>query len=93
MSHSIPTDPDALLMRDQAAAALTARGYKTSKATLATLATRGGGPVFVKFGPRPLYRLHDLLAWAEGRLTSPIGSTSELDAAKHGTSRDAPEAA
>ena len=81
MLYSNPTDPDALLLRDQAADALTARGFKTSKATLATLATRGGGPAFSKFGPRPVYRLRDLLEWAEGRLTSPRQSTSEADAA------------
>jgi hypothetical protein len=77
----LPTHADMLLMREQAAAALTERGYKTSKATLATLATRGGGPVFVKYGPRPLYRLADLLAWAESRLTAPRRTTSEADAA------------
>jgi hypothetical protein len=81
MSLTIPAHPDALLLREQAADALTQRGYKTSKATLATLATRGGGPVFVKYGPRPLYRLADLLAWAESRLTPPRHSTSEADAA------------
>jgi hypothetical protein len=76
-----PAHPDTLLLREQAADALTQRGYKTSKATLATLATRGGGPTFVKYGPRPLYRLGDLLAWAESRLTTPRHSTSEADAA------------
>ncbi len=81
MSLPIPTDPEPLLMRDQAAAALTERGYKTSKATLATLATRGGGPLFLKFGPRPLYRLRDLLTWAESRLKPPRRNTSEADAA------------
>lgn len=81
MSPPITSNPDALLMRDQAAVALTERGYKTSKATLATLASRGGGPTFVKYGPRPLYRLSDLLAWAQSRLTPPRNSTSEADAA------------
>jgi hypothetical protein len=81
MSLPIPVNSDALFLREQAADALTQRGYKTSKATLATLATRGGGPVFVKYGPRPVYRLADLLAWAESRLTPPRHSTSEADAA------------
>jgi hypothetical protein len=80
MSFRIPAHPDALLLREQAADALTERGFKTSKATLATLAARGGGPVFRKYGPRPLYRLDDLLAWAESRLTTPRQSTSEADA-------------
>jgi hypothetical protein len=74
----IPNDPDTLLTRKQAAEALTARGYPTSERTLATKATRGGGPPFHKFGPRALYRWGDALAWAEGRLTSPRRSTSEV---------------
>jgi hypothetical protein len=81
MSPTIPTNPEALLLRDQAADALTQRGFKTSKATLATLATRGGGPAYVKYGPRPLYRLSDLLSWAESRLTPRRLSTSEADTA------------
>ena len=40
-------DPAARLTRAQA---LTCRGYKVAPATLATLATRGGGPPFAKFG-------------------------------------------
>ena len=69
--------PDALLLRDQAAKALTEEGYKTSKSTLATLAVRGGGPVFRKFGTRPLYRWADLLQWAESKTSAPRRSTSE----------------
>jgi hypothetical protein len=45
---------------------------------LATLASRGGGPRFVKFGRKPLYDEDELLAWAEGRLSQPVSSTSEL---------------
>jgi hypothetical protein len=69
--------PDALLLRDQAAKALTEEGFKTSKSTLATLAVRGGGPVFRKFGTRPLYKWADLLAWAESKTSAPRRSTSE----------------
>lgn len=68
------------LARDQATAALNQRGYKISPKTLATLATRGGGPSYRKFGRRPLYLLADLIAWAEGRLSAPRRSTSEGDA-------------
>jgi len=69
------------LDRKAAAAFLAGAGFPCSPATLATLATRGGGPPFVKFGQRPLYQEEDLLVWAQGKLTSPRRSTSEMDAA------------
>jgi hypothetical protein len=75
-----PENSDALLTRDRAAEALTAAGYPTRAKTLATKATRGGGPVYCTFGGRALYRWGDLLAWAESRLSAPRGSTSETDA-------------
>jgi hypothetical protein len=76
----IPADPEALLSRTDTAAALTAAGFPTSPATLATKATRGGGPPFQKYGSRPLYRWGASLAWAQGRLSKPRRSTSEVDA-------------
>jgi hypothetical protein len=81
MSNPIPTESDARLTRDQTAAALTAAGFPTKSATLATKATRGGGPPFQRFGLRPLYRWGDVLAWAQSRLSKAVTSTSELDAA------------
>jgi hypothetical protein len=63
----IPTKPDQLLTRDQAAEALTEAGYPIKAKTLATKATRGGGPPFRHFGPRVLYRWADILEWAETR--------------------------
>jgi hypothetical protein len=72
--------PDALLRRKATAEALTAKGFPTSEATLATKATRGGGPPFRSFGRIPLYRWGDALAWAEARLSLPRHSTSEADA-------------
>ena len=72
------TNPDALLTRKRAAAALTAHGYQTAESTLATLASRGGGPIFQKFGPRVIYRWADLLAWAKDRTSQPVTNTSEL---------------
>ena len=78
----IPDHPDALLTRDATAAALTASGYPTASATLATKATRGGGPPFHRFGPRALYRWGDALAWARAKLTPPRRSTSEADAGR-----------
>lgn len=76
----LPSDPDARLTRTQAAAALSAAGFPTSPKTLATKATRGGGPVYAMFGPRALYRWSDCLDWAQSRLTAPRRSTSEADA-------------
>jgi hypothetical protein len=74
--------PDTLLRRDATAAALTAEGYPTTTATLATKATRGGGPTFRSFGRVPLYRWGDAVAWAESRLSAPRRSTSEPEAQK-----------
>ena len=80
MNH-IPDNPDALLTRDRTAEALTDAGFPVTAATLATKATRGGGPPFRRFGTRPLYRWGDALEWAESRLSKPIHSTSELGVA------------
>lgn len=77
---------DTLLTRDAVAAALTARGYPVKAKTLATKATRGGGPPFRHFGVRVLYRWSDALAWAEGRLSPLRRTTSDTDvhAGQHG---------
>jgi hypothetical protein len=76
----VPDNPDALLRRDAVAAALTAAGLPVKSKTLATKATRGGGPPYQLFGRWPLYRWGDALAWAEARLSPPRRSTSEADA-------------
>lgn len=75
-----PPAPGDLLRRKDAAAALTAKGYPTSPATLATKATRGGGPAYRLFGRIPLYKWQDALDWAEGKLSDPRRTTSEADA-------------
>jgi hypothetical protein len=72
---------DDRLTRQQLSARLTAAGYPTAVSTLATLATRGGGPAFQKYGSRPLYLWGPSLAWAKARLSKPVRSTSELWAA------------
>lgn len=77
MANLIPDTPDALLTRDRTAMALTEAGFPVKPKTLATKATRGGGPPFSKFGLRVLYRWDDSLAWARNRLTPPRCSTSE----------------
>lgn len=76
----IPDNEDVLLRRDQTAEALTEAGYPTAPATLATKASRGGGPPYRTFGRWPLYRWGDALAWAEARLSPPRRSTSDEDA-------------
>jgi hypothetical protein len=76
----IPENPQTLLTREQLASALTEAGFPIRPKTLATKATRGGGPPFVKFGPRVLHRWGDGLAWAQARLSAPRRSTSEGDA-------------
>lgn len=70
-------DPDDLLRRRVLAEALTDAGYPTAPATLATMATRGGGPPFRLYGRIPIYRWGDALAWVASRLSPPRSSTSE----------------
>jgi hypothetical protein len=80
MPDATPLDPDARLTRKRAAAALSDAGYQTAESTLATLATRGGGPTFQKFGPRVIYKWADLLRWAQARTSRPVSNTSQLKA-------------
>ena len=79
--HNIPDNLDAKLTRKATAEALTAAGFPISAPTLATMATRGGGPVYQKFGTKPLYRWGDCLKWAKGRLSKPVRTSSELEGA------------
>jgi hypothetical protein len=78
---AIPVNQEILLRRGDAAHALSEAGYPIAQATLATLASRGGGPAYRRFGRIPLYRWGDLLDWAHSRLSAPTHSTSEADAA------------
>lgn len=50
---------------------LTGKGYKISATTLATMATRGGGPPFRKWGKTPIYLPIEALEWAEARVSAP----------------------
>jgi len=72
--------PETLLTRARAAEELARAGYPTSKSSLATLACRGGGPLYRMYSRTALYRWGDLLAWAEARCTPPRHSTSEAAA-------------
>ena len=76
---SIPTNPDALLTRNRTSQALKEAGYPVEPSTLATKASRGGGPEYEKFGPRVLYRWGKALTWAQSKLTAPRRNTSEGD--------------
>jgi hypothetical protein len=87
---TFPDNPNELLSRDQTAKALTEAGYQTKAKTLATKATRGGGPPYRLFGSRALYRWGDALEWAESRLSALRGSTSEADATRIGVARPMP---
>lgn len=77
---SITILPETLLTRDQTAASLTEAGFPIKSKTLATKASRGGGPPYRLFGTRPLYQWSDALSWAKARLSKPRCSTSEADA-------------
>ena len=70
-------DSERRLSRKETADFLTNLGYKTAPATLAKLASIGGGPVFESFGRKPLYTPADLLNWAQARSTGPRRSTSD----------------
>jgi hypothetical protein len=77
MSSPVPETPDALLTREAAAAALTAAGYPVAPKTLATKATRGGGPSYSLFSGRALYRWGDALDWARSCTTPARRNSSE----------------
>lgn len=78
----IPQDPDVLLGRKETADALTEAGFRIAEATLTTMASRGGGPPYRRFGPRALYRWGDSLEWARSRLSAPRRSAAEHAAAQ-----------
>jgi hypothetical protein len=77
-------DPNKKLRRKEAAASLTEHGFPTAAATLATMATRGGGPPFELYSRFPIYTWGTTLAWAQSRLSAPRRSTSETDAGRAG---------
>lgn len=75
----LPLDPDSLLSRVATAQALNNNGYPIKPKTLATMASRGGGPPYRKWSKVVLYRWGDALQWAHARLTDPQVSTSARD--------------
>jgi hypothetical protein len=77
---SIPQNEDTLLNRKAVAAALTEAGFPVKPATLATKASRGGGPPYQLFGRVPVYRWSSAVAWAQSKLSDPVRNTSESSA-------------
>ena len=67
------------LRRSEAAAHLKSRYGVGATQTLAKLACIGGGPIFHKIGRFPVYTVADLDAWAAGRMSGPVRSTSEIN--------------
>lgn len=53
-------------------------GAPCSPATLARLASVGGGPKFQKIGHVPVYSDEDLDAWIASRTSEKVASTAEL---------------
>lgn len=69
--------PTALLDRRELALALSALGFPVTASTLATKATRGGGPKYQPWGGRRvLYVWGDAVDWAEARLGTVRDDTS-----------------
>jgi hypothetical protein len=65
------------LNRIEAAQHCTDQGFKTSPATLATKASRGGGPAFSYWGSKPVYDPDDLDEWIASKVTCKVFSTAE----------------
>jgi hypothetical protein len=70
-------DPDARLLRRPLAEALSAAGFPIAAATLATLACRGGGPLYMTFNGRAVYRFGDALEWAQSRMSASHATAAE----------------
>lgn len=62
--------------RKEAACFLRANGLRTTAASLATMATRGGSPPYFKTGKHCFYWQLDLESWVGQRTTGPMDSTS-----------------
>ena len=71
-------DLEARLDRKQSAAALTAHGFKTSEATLATLRQPWRWSGVFKVRPARRLSVGRFAFLGQGRLTGPVNSTSQL---------------
>ena len=79
MQTSIPTDPHTRLTRKAVTAALSAAGFRISPTTLATMASRGGGPPYELWGSLATYLWGPSLDWAKNRLSTPRSNTAAAD--------------
>lgn len=70
------TSKPRLRRKEAATYLLNNHGVPIAVATLAKMATVGGGPNITYFGRVPLYATEDLDAWAAKKLESPVSSTS-----------------
>ncbi len=75
-------EPDARLIRDDAAMALRAAGYHFSSATLATRAAKRTGPPVEMFSGRPVYTWGSTLAWAQADAASKAANREAANRAK-----------
>jgi hypothetical protein len=63
-------------------------GYVISRATLSTLAVRGGGPPYSMIGGVAYYRWGDFVAWVKSRSSATRTTTSEGKAFEERAARD-----
>jgi hypothetical protein len=73
---------DALLTRPQTSAALKVLGYPIQTTTLETMAVRGGGPPYRKWGRAVRIVWGDALDWAQARLSEPKANSVDLTKAE-----------
>ena len=71
-AHNIP--PDTLLDRRQLAEALCQLGFTVTRQTLETMASRGSGPPYRRWGGVVRYEWSAALVWARARLSEPHSS-------------------
>jgi hypothetical protein len=67
-----------MFTRAQAADYLKSKGIRTSVATLAKLACKGGGPKFRRDGRFVVYHAEHLDEWADRKLSPVVENTSQL---------------
>lgn len=77
MTPTPPPQRPRLRRSDVPAYLASTHGIDIAVATLAKMATVGGGPAMQYSGRIPLYAITDLDAWAEERLGKSVRSTSE----------------
>jgi hypothetical protein len=77
-SRLMQTQHISRLRRNEASAYLkTVHGIDRKPASLATMATRGGGPRFQYVGKYPTYTPEELDIWAKAILSPPCSSTAD----------------